>query len=195
VVTTVPPFSLPEFAVPGYNDYPFSGQGLFSYDYARPTASDLAPNCWWNDPRSVNCWGDGSFCSDTSLPEMVTVNIWLMFKAPYPSAPDFQKLFTMAINLPAAYTRQSIISGWVHDGNGIGISNVVMAVFPDPDPGAETKTDATGYYSVVVSNGWKGSITVGRPALEADDCDDCVQTRTYTNVTTHISDQNYAVQP
>jgi type II secretory pathway component PulJ len=188
VVTTVPPFSDPAFAVPGYNAYPFSGQGLFSYDYARPTTSDLAPNCWWNDPRSINCQGGNSFCSDTTLPEFVSVNIMLMFKAPYPSAPDFQKLFTMQINLPAAYTRQAIISGAVLNVNGIGVSGVTMQVVPDPDLGAERKTDATGYYSIMVRSGWTGVI---RP-LDRVGADP--QFREYhTGVTTHISDQNYEV--
>jgi len=195
VVTTVPPFSRLEFAVPGYNDYPFSGQALFDYDYARPEENPLSSNCWWNDPRSINCWGGSSFCSDTSLPEIVSVSIMLMFKAPYPSAPDFQKLFTMQVNLPAAYTRQTIIEGRVYRQDGSRLpDDVFMQVFPDP--GVEVKVDSiTGYYSVAVSSGWSGQITLP-PSLNPvdDDWADCVKTRTYRNVTTSIKDQNYAVQ-
>ncbi|HUW60600.1 MAG TPA: prepilin-type N-terminal cleavage/methylation domain-containing protein [Candidatus Bathyarchaeia archaeon] len=193
VVTTVPPFDIPEYPVPGYRTYPFSGLALFDYDYARPQENPLSSNIWWNDPRSINCWGGNSFCSDTSLPEIVSVSMWLMFKAPYPSAPDFQKLFTMQVNLPAAYTRQAVIEGRVYqpDNNDQGVSGVPMNVWPDP--GVEVTTDVTGYYSVAVSSGWSGSITVPLEPVD-DDCADCVKTRSYTNVTTQIKDQNYAVE-
>ena len=207
VVTTVPPFSDLGFAVPGYSDYPFSGQGLFSYDYARPTTNDLDPNCWWNDPRSINCQGGNSFCSDTTLPEFVSVNIWLMFKAPYPSAPDFQKLFTMQINLPAAYTRQAIISGFIKTIADAPVSG--MAVLTRPPVTSLSKTDKSGYYSIVVPTGWAGAImpdmnksgTIWDSANGRFDDGDLAlivepedSPRKYINVTTHIENQNYAVQ-
>jgi len=192
VVTTVPPYDIPGVVVPGYRAFPFSGPALFDYDYARPEENPLSSNSWWNDPRSINCWGGSSFCSDTSLPEIVSVNMWLMFKAPYPSAPDFQKLFTMQVNLPAGYTRQAVISGVVYKQEGSRLpDDVIMQVFPDP--GVEVKVDSTGYYSVAVSSGWSGDITVPLNPVD-DDCPDCVKTRTYRNVTTSIKDQNYAVQ-
>jgi hypothetical protein len=125
----------------------------------------------------------------------VSVNIMLMFNAPYPSAPDFQKVFAMEVNLPAAYTRQAIISGVVCKQDGSRLpDDVFMQVFPDP--GVEVKVDSTsGYYSVAVLSGWTGTIRLPDTLDPVnDDCDDCVRSRTYNNVTTHIENQNYAVE-
>ena len=204
IATAMPPFEID--GVFGYDTNPFAGAWLFDYKYAGP--GDNPGTGWWNQRPSdwaplgsPNCsimlgdpGFDTSYCKDTCLPEIVTANIMLMFKAPYPSAPDFQKVFPMQVNIPAGYTRQVIISGWVHNELDAAVGNVTMQVLPDPDPSSEVKTDVTGYYSVVVPSGWSGRIRPGGKQPVDDDCDDCVAFREYTNVTTSIENQNYAVQ-
>jgi prepilin-type N-terminal cleavage/methylation domain-containing protein len=39
------------------------------------------------------------------LPEVVQVTLRLGFPSPYPGAPDFQRLFSLEVNLPTGYTR------------------------------------------------------------------------------------------
>lgn len=86
-------------------------------------------NSWWNDGygHSLNCtrvkdWRNPClsltdqftenltgivYCEDPRLPEIVTISFWLMFERPYPSAPDFKRLFSLQVNLPTGYTRQN----------------------------------------------------------------------------------------
>ena len=201
IALPVPPYNYSQnFYVPNYSDQPFIGPALFDYDYARPGDYAAKPaNGWWNDRQgSSNCAMDPAdsrfanlYCADPCLPEIVSAAFFLMFEAPYVSAPDFQKRFTMQINLPTGYTREAVISGLVWDSSGAAVAGMQLQVWPDTD--TEIFTDASGYYSVSVPHGWSGRITV--PRLPQDcDSDECVAFRQYVNVTTSIENQNYAVQ-
>jgi len=81
---------------------PFNGFTPFFnysvYGYAASGAASLSGSPWWNDNRSTN-W------KDPRLPAVVTANFWLMFSSPYPGAPDFQRLFSLDVNLPTGYAR------------------------------------------------------------------------------------------
>jgi hypothetical protein len=69
--------------------------------------------------------------------------------------------------------------------NGVGLANVVMKGFPD----SAVKTDANGYYSSIVNEGWSGTV---RPVLRG-----YVFTpthRIYNNVTTDQSNQHYSAK-
>jgi hypothetical protein len=67
--------------------------------YAENAAPSLLGSPWWNDPRAWN-W------REPRLPEVVIAKFWLMFPSPYPGAPDFQRQFTLEVNLPVGYTRK-----------------------------------------------------------------------------------------
>lgn len=92
----------------GFDDN-FPERFFFQYKDAN---SDAAYT-WWNDLMHTNCLQDGVTvfdpndpnCADMRLPEIVNVQLWLMFASPYPSAPDFQRQFTMEIHIPTAFRR------------------------------------------------------------------------------------------
>ena len=73
-------------------------QPLFDYKAYDRNSSTLVGSPWWNDNRASN-W------QNPRLPEVVAANFWLMFPSPYPGAPDFQRLFSLDVNLPTGYTR------------------------------------------------------------------------------------------
>jgi len=85
-------------------DDPFGVLGLagvtsfFDYKVYAQGGGAMAGSPWWNDNRASN-W------QNPRLPELVAANLWLMFPSPYPGAPDFQRLFTLEIQLPTGYTR------------------------------------------------------------------------------------------
>jgi len=81
-------------------DSPFDVTPFFDYAVPNydPNAEPLSGSPWWNDPRAWN-W------REPRLPEVVIAKFWLMFPSPYPGAPDFQRRFTLEVNLPVGYTR------------------------------------------------------------------------------------------
>ena len=71
-------------------------------------------------PRSADLGVEDNVCCDCAqlmppracywwrtsrLPEVVQVTLRLGFPSPYPGAPDFQRLFSLEVNLPTGYTR------------------------------------------------------------------------------------------
>jgi hypothetical protein len=73
------------------------------------------------------------------------------------------------------------ISGYVRTSTGTGISNVVMNGMPHIPA-----TDANGYYSDQVINGWSGTITPSKAGYVFSPT-----SRTYSNIQGDQTDQNY----
>lgn len=82
-------------------------------------------------------------------------------------------------------TEPPIISGYVCTSDGTGIEGVTMSGPPGPP-----STTSSGYYSATVSYGWKGTITPTKSGYSFDP-----PTRSYSNVTSNQSDQNYTRIP
>jgi hypothetical protein len=88
---------------------PFYGFTPF-FDYK--TYARNSSGHWWNEFPMIEQrnWG-GQWLPgeenrrDPRLPEVVTASFWLMFSSPYPGAPDFQRRFTLEIQVPTGYTR------------------------------------------------------------------------------------------
>jgi len=112
VIWPVEPWVRVDKWLAGFDDG-FPGRFFFQYKDAN---SDAAYT-WWNDLMHTNCLQDGGTifdpnnpnCADMRLPEIVNVQLWLMFASPYPSAPDFQRQFTMEIHIPTAFRRAANI--------------------------------------------------------------------------------------
>jgi len=74
------------------------------------------------------------------------------------------------------------ISGYVKTSGGSAISGVTMTDWPGTDP----TTDSSGYYSGTVSYGWSGTITPSKSGYSFSPA-----SKTYSNVTSNQSNQNY----
>ncbi|MFP6583324.1 MAG: hypothetical protein VCD00_12325, partial [Candidatus Hydrogenedentota bacterium] len=44
---------------------------------------------------------------DPTLPESILIELAFFYPSPFPSAPDFQRVFTHRVNIPGAYRRKS----------------------------------------------------------------------------------------
>ena len=91
----IDPFGTPSIA--GARTSSFDYDAAKAYALASP-ANPKPASPWWNDAHAKN-W------PNARLPEVVAANLWLMFSSPYPGAPDFQRLFSLEVNLPTGYTR------------------------------------------------------------------------------------------
>jgi hypothetical protein len=80
-----------------------------------------------------------------------------------------------------------IISGYVQTSSGIGISNVTMTF---SNGGGATTTNTSGYYSNSVAYGWSGSVTPSKTDYTFSPTN-----RSYSNVTSDQSSQNYTGTP
>jgi hypothetical protein len=80
---------------------------------------------------------------------------------------------------------QPVISGYVRTADGSGIEGVVMNGLP-----GSPSTDSKGYYSATVSYGWSGTVTPTKTGYTFSPT-----SRSYSNVTGNLSDQNYTAQP
>ncbi len=80
--------------------------------------------------------------------------------------------------IPITYS----LSGYVRDSTGAGIQGVTMTGLPCPDE----ITDANGFYRCAVPCGWSGTVT---PVKQ--DCSFTPPSRSYVNVHTSMSDQDY----
>lgn len=95
-----------------------------------------------------------------------------------------------ALNSPVAVTvsltiRGPKISGYVTDtDSGLGISSVLVSA---DNGGDSDTTDTDGYYEVIVPYGWNGTVTPSKADWLFTPLD-----RTYSNVTTDLSDENYS---
>jgi lysophospholipase L1-like esterase len=76
-----------------------------------------------------------------------------------------------------------IISGYIFDPNITPVDGVLVAA--DPNGNFDT-TDSNGYYEVVVSYGWSGTVTPTKPQYLFDPLE-----RTYSNVITDRVGQNF----
>ena len=76
------------------------------------------------------------------------------------------------------------ISGYVRTPSGSGISDVLLTF---SDDGGSVTTDNNGYYSNMVWYGWSGVVAPNKGGYIFDP-----RTISYTNVTSDISEQNYA---
>ena len=80
------------------------------------------------------------------------------------------------------------ITGFVRTPRAAGLDGVLL--FAD-NGGGSSLTDATGYYEVVVPQGWSGTITPGSAEFSFSFDPDALS---YTNVMNIVSNQDYAVR-
>ena len=80
---------------------------------------------------------------------------------------------------PATYT----ISGNVLASDGTGISSAIVSTTSN---GGSAVTDAAGFYTITVSEGWSGTLTVSKADYTIEPA-----SGTYTNVTADIANENY----
>ena len=82
--------------------------------------------------------------------------------------------------------RTPMISGYVRTRSGAGVIGVEMRVAPSPPGAPVVTTNAAGFYSVTVPNGWSGTVTPYRPGSAFGP-----PFRAYTNVTSNLPNQQY----
>ena len=80
------------------------------------------------------------------------------------------------------------ITGFVRTPRAAGLDGVLL--FADSG-GGSSLTDATGYYEVVVPQGWSGAVTPGSAEFSLSFDPDALS---YSNVTNIVSDQDYAAR-
>ena len=80
---------------------------------------------------------------------------------------------------------QPIISGYVRTSGGTGIEGVTMNGLP-----GNPSTNSSGYYSATASYGWSGTVTPAKSGYTFSPT-----SRSYSNVTSNQSDQNYTGTP
>lgn len=107
VVSFVPPeqrYAAP-FDVDPYKDNPCEKHYFFYYRCTpRTTDTPLADTQYCDNPGEMpprRCF----WWPISRLPEVVQVTLRLGFSSPYPGAPDFDRTFTLEIQLPTGYTR------------------------------------------------------------------------------------------
>ena len=92
-------------------------------------------------------------------------------------------IFTITWTAPASPT----ISGYVKTSGGAAIDGVSISADNGGGPGT---TDASGFYSLTVPNGWSGTVTPGRTGYTFNP-----PSVSYTNVTTDKANQDYVGSP
>ena len=96
----------------------------------------------------------------------------------------------LSISIEVNYTIAKEISGYIKTSSGSGIQDVIVTF----ENRGSTTTRADGYYSRGIPNGWSGTVTPQKSNYTFKPA-----SRSYSNVTSNISNQNYTgsatVQP
>ena len=108
---------------------------------------------------------------------------WLQFGIWKDSQALLDKKPSPSQRLIKGITSQVTISGYVHDSSNNGISGVTLSF---SNGGGSTTTNSSGYYSASVSYGWSGTVTPSKSGWTFSP-----SSRTYSNVTSNQSNQNY----
>jgi|GEM_PF-5512599 len=107
-------------------------------------------------------------------------------KTGYTFSPTSKSYTSISLNKTGqdygAATSYLTISGWAKDSKNIGISGVTMM----PSTGNAVTTDASGYYTLLVSSGWSGKVTPSKTGFTFTPA-----SKSYTSVTSIQPDQTY----
>jgi hypothetical protein len=104
-----------------------------------------------------------------------------------PSSRTYSNVLSAQINQDYVGANTFTISGYVRNPSGIGISGVDMGGVP---PQENHFTDANGFYSVTVAYGWSGTVIPAKSGYVFSP-----PSRTYSNVTSNQSNQDYVGTP